>query len=228
MGMYDTFVGTIKCQHCGHETEIYEQTKNYECMLQVFKVGDYIDKGNRNYFYEFEQVCPDCKETFNVYAAIRRGQLLGYYTDISELDILKLDNIEDGYQRRIEYENMCRNALGIETKKTYTEEPIPIGREINVLNDSWVVDEIYQEVMEDIENERLKSFIKWIYKKNYIYVCHNKQGVKRIVVSRDEPYTSLKEYDFNNIEVSLKTEEDFLKKYTIQTGCKLVKMEIDK
>ena len=58
MGMFDTFLGTTQCPNCGSEVKLYEQTKNYECLMQDFKVGDDIDKGNLNYFYEFEQVCP--------------------------------------------------------------------------------------------------------------------------------------------------------------------------
>ena len=221
MGMFDTFLGTTQCPNCGSEVKLYEQTKNYECLMQDFKVGDYIDKGNLNYFYEFEQVCPECEETFTVYAAIRRGQLIGYYTNISGINILDFENIEDGYQRRIEYEEMCKNAIGVEAKRTYTKEPIPAGEVVNVLNDDWIIDEVYQEVLKEQENERLKSFLKWLYKNNYIYVCHNREGLKRIIVSRDEPYTSLKEYGFEAIESNIKKEEDFLKKYTIQSGCKL-------
>ena len=46
MGMFDTFLGTTQCPNCGSEVKLYEQTKNYECLMQDFKVGDYIDKGN--------------------------------------------------------------------------------------------------------------------------------------------------------------------------------------
>ena len=62
MGCFDTFVGKVRCPHCKEDAHFYEQTKNYDCLMQDFKVGDYIDKGNANYFYKFEYTCQHCKK----------------------------------------------------------------------------------------------------------------------------------------------------------------------
>ena len=93
MGMYDTFEGKINCPICKKDFIFSEQTKNYECFLQTFKLGDYIDKGNRNYFYSFTYECPICKQDIKIYIGIRRGQIIGFFTDITNLNILDMDNI---------------------------------------------------------------------------------------------------------------------------------------
>ncbi len=54
MGMFDTFWGEYKCPACGNIVKFEEQTKDYERILEDFYLGDYVDRGNRNYFYEFE------------------------------------------------------------------------------------------------------------------------------------------------------------------------------
>ena len=41
-----TFEGNINCPKCDFAFKFYEQTKNFECLLQTFKLGDYIDKGS--------------------------------------------------------------------------------------------------------------------------------------------------------------------------------------
>ena len=111
MGCFDTFVGKIECPHCKEQTRFNEQTKNYECLMQDFKVGDYIDKGNANYFYKFEYPCEHCKEEITINAAIRRGQLIGYYTDTTNLDINSMENIEE--KKAISHESctMCYRCI---------------------------------------------------------------------------------------------------------------------
>lgn len=54
MGMFDTFWGEYKCPVCENIVRFEEQTKDYERILEDFYLGDYVDRGNRNYFYEFE------------------------------------------------------------------------------------------------------------------------------------------------------------------------------
>ena len=48
MGMFDTFIGEVVCPYCGEIHEFEEQTKSYDCTLDNFLIGDYVDKGNTN------------------------------------------------------------------------------------------------------------------------------------------------------------------------------------
>ena len=134
MGCFDTFVGNVECPHCKEDTRFLKQTKNYDRLLQYFKVGDYIDKGNSNYFYEFEYPCEHCKKNITIYAAIRRGQLIGYYTDVSNLDINSMENVEKNYQRNLEYKAMCKAGYGTD-KCIYGEnKSFAVGDTIHILD----------------------------------------------------------------------------------------------
>ena len=114
MGMFDTFWGDYKCDHCGNIVHFEEQTKDYELILADYLLGDYCDKGNANYYYEFESYCPECHQKHNVRIAIRRGQYVGIYMDYeaAEIPIENLDNIEDGYLRNIHKKQRYENKLG--------------------------------------------------------------------------------------------------------------------
>ena len=185
MGCFDTFVGTVECPHCKEKTQFDEQTKNYECLLQDFKIGDYIDKGNANYFYEFEYPCEHCKENITIYATIRRGQLIGYYTDVSNLDINSMENIEEGYQRNIEYKMMCDSGYGID-KCIYEENKVfDIGDTIQILDREWTVEGVFKErVKQNIDNEGLLGFYNRIFKENQFYKVHDNNGNKRMIITR--------------------------------------------
>lgn len=186
MGCFDTFVGEVICPHCKEEAHFYEQTKNYDCLMQDFKVGDYIDKGNANYFYKFEYPCQHCKKDITIYATIRRGQLIGYYTDVSELDINAMENIEEGYQRNIEYKMTCDSGYGID-KCIYNENhSFNIGDTIHILDRDWIVETVFEErVKQDIDNKQLLSFYNCTFKANKCYKAHDSNGNKRMILVRE-------------------------------------------
>ena len=146
MGLFDTFWGEYKCPVCGNIVKFEEQTKDYYCVLEDFYLGDYIDRGNRNYFYEFESYCPKCHTAHDISLAIRRGQFVGIYfkEEANNINILDLENIEDGYQRRIDYENMCATKLGNECLKTKIKRK-HVGESINALKTDWLIEEVYAE-----------------------------------------------------------------------------------
>ncbi len=99
MGMYDTFWGSYKCDFCGTIVEFKETTKDYERLLEDFKPGNYVDRGDRNYYYEFKSECPKCHQVHDMSIAIRRGQYVGvfYKYEADNINILDIENIEETY-----------------------------------------------------------------------------------------------------------------------------------
>ena len=186
MGCYDTFIGTIECPHCKENTSFYEQSKDYGCFMQDFKIGDYIDKGNANYFYKFTYPCQYCKEDVTIYAAVRRGQLIGYYTDVSDLDINTMENIEENYQRKLEYRAMCEIGYGTDEYVDEVNKSIFIGDTIHVLGRDWIVEAVFEErVKQDISNKRRLNIYNIFFKKNRCYKVHDKDGNKRMIITRE-------------------------------------------
>ena len=186
MGCFDTFVGNVECPHCKEDTRFLKQTKNYDRLLQDFKVGDYIDKGNANYFYEFEYPCEYCKKNITIYAAIRRGQLVGYYTDVSNLNINSMENIEENYQRNLEYKAMCKVGYG--TDKCIYEEnkSFAVGDIIHILGRDWIVETVFEErVKQNIDNELLLDFYNFRFSNNRCYKVHDSNGNKRMIITRE-------------------------------------------
>lgn len=184
MGCFDTFVGKIECPYCKEQTRFDEQTKNYECLMQDFKVGDYIDKGNENYFYKFEYPCEHCGEEIIINAAIRRGQLIGYYTDTTNLDINSMENIEENYQRNLEYKQMCEDGYGFDKCLYEDDKYFKLGEVIRILERDWIVEDIFEEQVREHNNERLFNFYKCMFKENRVYRVHDENGNKRLIVTR--------------------------------------------
>ena len=147
MGMFDTFWGEYKCPACGNIVKFEEQTKDYECILEDFYLGDYMDRGNRNYFYEFESWCANCHTPHMISLAIRRGQYVGIYfkDDADKMDIMDLENIEDGYWRNREYDRMCLEKLGSETTQDASVREKHVGDYINLLRTRWKIEEVWEE-----------------------------------------------------------------------------------
>lgn len=91
MGMYDSVKIKIKCPYCGEESEIEAQTKELDCTLEVWKVGDFVsDKFN---YLDCVADClqPECKKAsmlgyhsrigrfFNVRIFLKKGKVSGKY-----------------------------------------------------------------------------------------------------------------------------------------------------
>lgn len=218
MGMYDTFKGDIDCIHCKKEFNFEEQTKDYECILEDLELGDYIDKANKNYFYLFDYICPHCNKKQTIVIAIKKGQIVGYfhYENISQISLDSIENIEENYAKNLRYKKMCENKIGID-KKSFDYKTINKKDTIYALNNKWIIDKVYKEV--PISNNEL--FVSFLYKDNFI--CEAFCGdCKRIIVLRDNCFIEVKEYNFSQKEKWSK--EDYLSRFIIQHGCKLIEL----
>lgn len=220
MGMFDTFYGKINCIECNKEFCFEEQTKCYDNFLLEFLLGDYIDKGNANYFYHFTTVCPICKKEQKWAIAIKRGQIVGYYPEEkATLELLNsLENIEDGYARNFEYKEMCSKMLGIDRNKKVVKEYF-IGEIIEALETKWVIDEIHSEELDlRPENESINSFYKLRFKENLIFKVHKEddESIERLIILRNGENIKVCLYDFTqNINWD---NDDYKTRYISQSG----------
>lgn len=97
--MFDSVKIEIKCPYCGEVSEIEAQTKELECDLEVWKVGDFVtDKLN---YLECLADCvqPKCKEfvikrdgywggfgrMFDVKIILKDGKVSGEYEVLNAL-----------------------------------------------------------------------------------------------------------------------------------------------
>lgn len=152
MGMFDTFYGEVTCPYCKGIHEFEEQTKSYECLLEEFYLGDYIDKGNTNYIYKFKWFCEhDRDKNFQIGIAIKRGQIVKFLVN-SEIEKLEnshletLENIEDGLGRRLLYEKICKEASGYPKEEiNYKLNPLSEGYKFTAFNVEWEVVKLYRQ-----------------------------------------------------------------------------------
>jgi len=174
MGIFDTFWGNYKCDSCKTIFKFQEQTKDYENLLEDFYLGDYIDRENRNYFYDFEYECPKCKAINNISIAIRRGQYVDVISteDSKITNILELDNIEDGFQRNRNYEKKCRDKFGPDERVNVDSfEQRHVSDYIDALGAKWFIKEVYTEQVKDGADDKLKR--EFFYNNNYVYRVSN-------------------------------------------------------
>jgi len=147
MGMFDTFYGEVKCPYCNEIHEFEEQTKSYDCSMSGLLLGDYIDKGNTNYIYDFNLYCEKTNQKFRIGIAIRRGQIVKYLVEdeIKSTDIMELENIEDGIGKRLQYEKVCREANGYPKEElSYELNPLINGYKFIAFDVEWEVVRLYR------------------------------------------------------------------------------------
>ena len=158
MGMFDTFYGEVKCPYCNEIHEFKEQTKSYDCSMSSLLLGDYIDKGNSNYIYDFNSYCENTNQKFRIGIAIRRGQIVKYLVEneIESENIMNLENIEDGIGKRLRYEKVCREANGYPKEElSYELNPLVDGYKFIAFGVEWEVIKLYRQhetfLFKDIE-----------------------------------------------------------------------------
>ncbi len=226
MGMFDTFWGEYKCPACGNIVRFEEQTKDYERILEDFYLGDYVDRGNRNYFYEFESYCPKCHTAHDISLAIRRGQYVGIYFkyEADEIDIMDLDNIEDGYQRNRDFDKMCEKKIGHESiKKRDALEQKHVGEYIGALRTQWKIEEVYKEELKELSCKGSTFF----YRDNFIYRVSS-GSVRRIIAVYKHNFLHELNVFVREDDLEQKdnwSDDEHNSRYILQHGCKLVRIE---
>ncbi|MBE5872527.1 MAG: hypothetical protein E7294_14985 [Lachnospiraceae bacterium] len=225
MGMFDTFWGEYKCPACGNIVKFEEQTKDYDCVLEDFYLGDYMDRGNRNYFYEFESYCSKCHTAHDISLAIRRGQYAGIYFkyEADEINIMDLDNIEDGYQRNRDFDKMSEEKIGHETIRRDTLEQKHAGEYLDALRTQWKIEEVYKEEQNELAGKRSTLF----YRDNFIYRVSD-GSVRRIIAVYKHIFFPILNVFVREDDLEQKdtwSDDERNSRYILQHGCKLVRVE---
>ncbi len=233
MGMFDTFYGIYTCPKCGKKVDFEEQSKDYGCWLNDFKLGDYVAESNVSHFYNFQYECPFCKVQTDLSIGIKNGQYVGVYyaEDAQRMSVADLVNIEEGYQRKLDYEEMCRKKLGSEELGSANGDFVALkkGEKIRALETEWEVLEVYrEEYAEHSNNEKQASLRSFFYRPTFVYRV-KAEGVYRIIkISMDyklELHCEVCEDCLENVSDSSKNHEAIYKRYQSQLGCKLKKLD---
>jgi len=176
MGMYDTFLGEVKCPYCGETHEFEDQIKSYECSLENYHIGDYVDRSNTNYIHKFKWWCDnDRSKLFDVGIAIRKGQIVKFLIndEIETINIMDLNNIEDGLGRRLLYEKTCREADGYPKEELkYKLNPYSEGYKFIAFGVEWEVIKFY-----------MQRRIYYVGDMEYYYEIKSKEHGMRIMKS---------------------------------------------
>ena len=80
MGMFDSVFIKMKCPHCGEEAEREAQTKDTDCVLNVWRKGSRISTDK--YTYLDCIVSCSCGEFFYCKVMLDKGEVTGEYETV--------------------------------------------------------------------------------------------------------------------------------------------------
>lgn len=82
MGMFDSINIDVKCPYCEGKSETV-QTKDLDCVLQTYNVGDKI--GEKHRWLDSCEICDSCNKYYNVRVDVDKyGVITGEYTTHKE------------------------------------------------------------------------------------------------------------------------------------------------
>ncbi|MEC4030257.1 hypothetical protein [Bacillus subtilis] len=79
MGMFDSFIGQIKCPNCKNQQKTEVQFKWSECLLLDYELGDVVPGAQEGLYVEddwFNEQCSNCKTEFMPNVVLKNGRLL--------------------------------------------------------------------------------------------------------------------------------------------------------
>ena len=116
MGIFDTFVGKVKCPHCDKEVKAEVQSKDFNPSLHTYEIGDSIwSCSSKDMIISDDIYCIECKGTFNVNIIIKNGQFVNILNNEQFYDFAfdTQDNINpDNTAKVITYRHICETGLG--------------------------------------------------------------------------------------------------------------------
>lgn len=190
MGLFDTFHGQVICPYCKQEQNFSDQTKEYECGMNDFLLGDYIDKANQTYVYKTDAIClKDTNKKFNINIIIKKGQIIKFANDkeLKTININSLKNIEEGLGKKQIYLDHCNKGIGFAKEQIdFNKHPFSKEEKIIALNTTWDILECHKLLFnEDLEgNDKLRNFVRCTFEDSFIYKVKSNIGQRYIKVDK--------------------------------------------
>lgn len=196
MGMFDTFIGEVKCPKCHKVFNFEEQTKDYECILADLKLGDYVSSPvyvhpscglpRRDYYYCFDYKCPSCGAESTYAIVIKDLQIVDFITkeEATEEFLSAAHQIEPFFQRKKEWKNMAAKLEGFDEfadakyKKDEFLSTLSKGDNIILFGKEFTIDKVYRASIADLPANAIYHI--W-YDNAYFLKGHFPEGEERVV-----------------------------------------------
>jgi hypothetical protein len=117
MGMFDSIFIDVFCPHCGVQSKMECQTKELDCVLNVWRLGDYVGTKKYNYL----NCVADCK---SVTCLQKTNEDLGYssgFGQMFDIEVFLKDGIVTGNYNIILPEHEIKRKVRIEKNGNETD-----------------------------------------------------------------------------------------------------------
>ncbi|OIR59776.1 hypothetical protein BLL41_18175 [Bacillus sp. FMQ74] len=98
MGMFDSFIGQIKCPNCKNQQKTEVQFKWGECLLLDYELGDVVSGAPEGLYVEddwFNERCSNCKTEYMPNVVLKNGKVISFISkeELQRTDISQLKDI---------------------------------------------------------------------------------------------------------------------------------------
>ncbi|MGG0773896.1 hypothetical protein ABE060_01235 [Bacillus rugosus] len=194
MGMFDSFIGQIKCPNCKNQQKTEVQFKWSECLLLDYELGDVVPGAQEGLYVEddwFNERCSNCKTEFIPNVVLKNGKVIAFISkeELQRTDIEHLQDIPYKYMKNLRYDTEKALAKGF-TKETadFKKQPFKENQSITAFEREWKVAKGWRK---DFNSEKVSEFFKLsgcaTRKSDYwfVYIVVDATGLKRFVEVSD-------------------------------------------
>ncbi|MCY7829867.1 hypothetical protein MOB37_18485 [Bacillus spizizenii] len=194
MGMFDSFIGQIKCPNCKNQQKTEVQFKWSECLLLDYELGDVVPGAQEGLYVEddwFNERCSNCKTEFMPNVVLKNGKVIAFISkeELQRTDIEHIQDIPYKYMKNLRYDTEKALAKGF-TKETadFKKQPFKENQSITAFEREWKVAKGWRK---DFNSEKVSEFFKLsgcaTRKSDYwfVYIVVDATGLKRFVEVSD-------------------------------------------
>lgn len=168
MGVFNTFVGEIRCPQCGEMAVVDYQFKwaNQHAIMEDFYVGEqvpgapvgvYWEEGKGRGWEDYGGFCSHCQHAFGVKIRLVDGVVEGLYTDRSEAPDPPV--IPQVTGRDLRYAAECAEALG-NCREHIPFIPLMPGQTLVAFGRTWTVQQAFREEL--VEQDPANRSLAWL------------------------------------------------------------------